>query len=297
MTGRRFAAVRRQAAHLAQAALLMAVIGLFRCLPLDWASAFGGMIGRAVGPRLALSRRALRNLSHAMPENSPARNREIVDGMWANLGRTVGELPHLSQLCAQDSDRIEIVNGEGLADMLEPGGPVMLFGSHLANWEVGSMMIHRLVGPSLLSVYRAANNPYADRLLRRWLGARPAVAKGSRGAQSLVRHLRGGGRVGMLVDQKLNDGIAVPFFGHDAMTAPAIARLALRFDCPMVPVRLERLEGARFRFTVLPAMRAASSGDVPLDVVRAMTRINAMIEGWIGARPEQWLWIHRRWQI
>ncbi|MFI4988671.1 MAG: lysophospholipid acyltransferase family protein, partial [Alphaproteobacteria bacterium] len=88
-----------------------------------------------------------------------------------------------------------------------------------------------------------------------------------------------------------------PFFGHDAMTAPAIARLALRFNCPIVPVLVERLRGARFRFTVMPPLHAVDTGDVAADVLATMTRINGMIESWIRARPEQWLWIHRRWAM
>jgi KDO2-lipid IV(A) lauroyltransferase len=101
----------------------------------------------------------------------------------------------------------------------------------------------------------------------------------------------------MMVDQKLNDGIVVPFFGRNAMTAPAIARLALRFDCPIVPVRLERRIGARFRLTVLPPMRVTDSGDTAADVLTEMTLINAIVETWVRANPEQWLWIHKRWLI
>jgi KDO2-lipid IV(A) lauroyltransferase len=287
----------RQAVYIAQAAGLLVVMGIFRYLPLDWASSLGGFLARAIGPRLGLSRRALRNLSHAMPDNSPARNREIMLAMWWNLGRSIAEFPHLSRLCAAGSDRVEIVNGEELAALLGRDKPVAIFGSHLGNWEVGSTMTHRLVGPTLLSVYRATNNPYVNTLMRRWLGPRDAVAKGAKGAKELVRHLRDGLPIAFMVDQKLNDGIAVPFFGQEAMTAPAIARLALRFDCPIVPIRLERLEGARFRFTVKPAMYVGNSGDIAADVMAAMVEINAIIEEWVRARPEQWLWLHRRWKI
>ena len=93
----------------------------------------------------------------------------------------------------------------------------------------------------------------------------------------------------------MNDGIAVPFFGRDAMTAPALARLGLRFRCPIVPIRTERLDGARFRFTVLPPLEMADTGDQAADVLTTMTRVNATIESWVRARPEQWLWLHRRW--
>lgn len=288
---------RYQAAHLAEAAALLAFMIMFACMPIDWASGFGGWLGRAIGPRLGISRRALRNLCRALPDNDEVENQRILRGMWSNLGRTVAEFPHLSRICAARSNRVEIINVEGLSELIADGNPMILFGCHLANWEVGSTVIHRLMGPSLLSVYRAANNPYVNWLLRRRLGSRRAVAKGAEGGRDLVRHLRQGGHVGMLVDQKLNDGIAVPFFGHDAMTAPAIARLALRFACPIVPVLLERLEGARFRFTVLPALHAADTDDVVADVLGTMTHINGVIESWIRARPEQWLWIHRRWAV
>ena len=251
---------------------------MFACMPVDCASGLGACLGRVIGPRLGLSRRALANLNRAMPENHDLRNREILRAMWGNLGRTVAEFPHLARICDEGAHRVEIINAESLGALVAVGDPVLLFGCHLANWEVGSTVIHRLMGPSLLSVYRAANNPYVNWLLRRVLGSRRAVAKGPDGGRDLVRHLRQGGHVGMLVDQKLNDGIAVPFFGSDAMTAPAIARLALRFHSPIVPVLIERLAGARFRFTVFPALRAGDTGDAAADVLGVMTRINGVIE-------------------
>jgi KDO2-lipid IV(A) lauroyltransferase len=215
--------------------------------------------------------------------------------MWDNLGRAVGEHPHLTHICDSASGRVDIINGDAIVDLLTSGRPALLFGGHFANWEVGPSTIHRLMGDALLSVYRAPNNRWVDRMLRRRLPKRRAVAKGAAGGRELVRHLRRGGSAAMLVDQKQNDGIAVAFFGAAVMTAPAIARLGLRFDCPILPIRVERLSGARFRFTVLPALETADTGDAAADVLATMTRINAMIEDWVRARPEQWVWLHRRW--
>lgn len=93
----------------------------------------------------------------------------------------------------------------------------------------------------------------------------------------------------------MNDGIAVPFFGRPAMTAPALAQFALRFDCPVVPARVERLGGARFRLTIQPPLEIQKSGDRQADVLAAMTEVNRIIEGWVRDRPDQWLWLHRRW--
>jgi KDO2-lipid IV(A) lauroyltransferase len=99
----------------------------------------------------------------------------------------------------------------------------------------------------------------------------------------------------MLVDQKLNDGIAVPFFGRDAMTAPALARLALRFGSPVLPVRVERLPRARFRVVVEPPIRYQRSGDAARDTLALMTQVNQVLERWIRAKPDHWFWLHRRW--
>ncbi len=287
--------VGRHIADGGEAAALIAVMAFFACLPIDWASAVGGFIGRTIGPRLSATRIALRNLRRAMPGNSDAENHRILKGMWDNLGRAVAEHPHLRRICAEGAGRVEIVNGEAIAALQAKGDPSLFFGGHFANWEVGPTTIHRMMGSALLSIYRAANNPWVDRLQRRGLRARQAVAKGAPGGRELIRHLRRGGHVAMLVDQKLNDGIAVPFFGREAMTAPAIARLALQFACPIVPVRVERLVGARFRFTVEPPLAIVDTGDAAADVPAAMTRVNAVIEAWVRARPEQWLWLHRRW--
>jgi KDO2-lipid IV(A) lauroyltransferase len=87
----------------------------------------------------------------------------------------------------------------------------------------------------------------------------------------------------------------VPFFGRDAMTAPALAMLALRFDCAVLPVRVERLRGAHFRLTVYPSLPLPQSGDRAADTLALMTQVNRTLETWIHERPEQWFWLHRRW--
>lgn len=285
----------RHLGHWAEAVVLELAMAIFAMLPVDHASAWGGRIARLIGPHLGISRRALANIARAMPENDAAENRRILLGMWDNLGRSVAEHPHLAQICDGVSGRVEIVNDHVVLDPLTSGRPALLFGGHFANWEVGPSTIHRMMGDALLSVYRAANNPWVDRMLRRRLPARRAVAKGAAGSRELVRHVRRGGFAAMLVDQKQNDGIAVTFFGAPAMTAPAIARLGRRFDCPIVPIRVERLEGAHFRFTVQKALETVATDNAAADVLATMTRVNATIEDWVRSRPEQWLWLHRRW--
>ncbi|MBI1985745.1 MAG: lauroyl acyltransferase, partial [Rhodospirillales bacterium] len=115
------------------------------------------------------------------------------------------------------------------------------------------------------------------------------------GARLLLKSLKEGKHLGMLVDQKMNDGIPVKFFGRDVMTAPALAELALRFDCPVVPARVVRLKGARFKLVIEPPLKLVRTGDHEADVVANMAQVNALIEKWVRDTPEQWLWLHNRW--
>ena len=107
--------------------------------------------------------------------------------------------------------------------------------------------------------------------------------------------LRKGGHCAMLIDQKMNDGIPVPFFGRPAMTAPAIAQFARRLDCVLVPVQAERVKGAHFRITVHPPLELPRSDDRTADEQAMMVSINQFVEQWVRAHTEQWLWLHRRW--
>jgi KDO2-lipid IV(A) lauroyltransferase len=99
----------------------------------------------------------------------------------------------------------------------------------------------------------------------------------------------------VLIDQKQNRGVPIDFFGHPAMTATAPAKLALRFKAVVVTCRIERLKGARWRFTVSDPLELPDSGDAEADALELTRRVTAEVEAWIRAKPEDWLWLHRRW--
>ncbi len=287
----------RHLAHPLQGALVGLFAAAFRARTLDQASDLGARIARALGPRLPSHRTARRNLTRVFPEKPPAEIDAILIGMWENLGRVIAEYPHLDALGGLGPEaRTEIVGLEHLEALRDDGLGGILVGGHLGNWEVTPAIL-RTLGVELSVVYRAPNNPIVARMLCDFRGATSPlqIPKGSDGARQLIRHLTRGGHVGMLVDQKMNDGIAVPFFGRNAMTAPAAMQLGLRFGIPIVPTRTERLSGARFRLTLLPPMKTPETGDRNADTRALVERMNRYLETWIRERPEQWLWTHRRW--
>src|SRR5271170_3834880 len=269
-----------------------AFFGAFGLLPLDWASALGGALARRIGPFLGVSKRARLNLRRAYPELPDAEIERIVVGMWDNLGRVAAEFPHLRKIRVfEPGGRVEIHGFENIDRAVAAGRRMIVFSGHIANWEIGSLAGVQY-GISVAQIYRAANNPLIDRLIARLRGDREEfIPKGAVAARRVIAALNRGVRLGLLADQKMNDGIPVSFFGRPAMTTSALAFLALRFECDVFPLRVERLAGARFRVTVSPALPLPRSGDRQADAASLMTAVNATLEAWIRDRPELWLWV------
>jgi KDO2-lipid IV(A) lauroyltransferase len=235
-----------------------------------------------------------------MPELDAAARWRVIRGVWENLGRTVAELPHVPGLQAtQAGPGWETEGTDFLWDIAAQAGPVLFVSGHFGNWEV-LPVVARTFGIKLSSFYRAAANPAVDKLIielrQRAVGeAVPQFAKGAIGARQALAFLRDGGRLGMLVDQKMNDGIPAPFFGRTAMTAPAASAFALRFRCPVVFAYVERIGPMRFRVLCDKPLDLPDTGDRQADIATLTAEINLRLERWIRAHPESWLWLHRRW--
>ncbi len=290
-------AFRRFVAHPIEAAIAFALYVLFKLLPLDTASAVGGWLGRVVGPRLSLTERARRNLRRAFPEKTEPEIAAIVRAMWDNLGRVAAEFPHLGEINVYDpAGPVTVVGAEWVDALRDDGKPGFFFSAHFGNWEILSLGATQR-GLPVDRVYRAANNRLVEWLYRLGRAAVEGaqIPKGPGGVRLLLRSLKAGNHLGMMIDQKMNDGIPSPFFGRDAMTSTALVDLALRFDCPVVPSRVERLGGARFRLVVDPPLELVKTGDRHADIAANTARMNAIVESWVRAHPGQWLWLHNRW--
>ena len=283
--------------NIAEGAGLVLGYGFFRVLPVDWASALGGFLFRTIGPRLGITKRAHENLHQALPALSADERDAIIRGMWDNLGRVIAEYPHLDKFrLFEKSKRIDGIDGGNILATRDPYKKYIFFSAHYGNWEI-AIRTAAQAGFDVTGVYRAPNNPIVDRFMLWARGAEGGelVPKGDIAARKAFGALREGRALCMLVDQKMNDGIPVPFFGRDAMTAPALAVLALRYDCAVVPIRMRRLKGARFWMESEPPLALPKTGNNDADRLALMTTVNAVVERWVREHPEQWLWLHRRW--
>lgn len=279
-----------------EAAAVFVFMTLMRMLPVEAASGLVGGLMRRVGPMLGGSKKALRNIERAFPDMPEGERRRVLADAWENFGRTMAEYVHLKRIADRFEEHVEMVGGEHLTAMATDGRPGIAVTGHFGNWELAALACARH-GLALTFVYRAPNNPWVDRWLadaRSFLGGR-MVPKGKEAAKGLVATMRAGGHAGLLVDQKLNEGIPVPFIGRDAMTGTVMADMALRYDAPVVPIRVTRLKGARFRVEAFPPLALSRGGDLKADVPAAMRVVNDLLSDWVRQTPGQWLWQHRRW--
>jgi len=272
-----------------------AVSAILRIVPIDAASGFGGWLFKALGPLTSTHRVVLRNLRIAFPEWDEAERRRIAKAQWENVGRALFEIFLIDRIIA-DPSRVEFVNLERLEAIKATGKPAIFVSGHFANWEIMAAA-GLAAGMRGIVAYRAANNPYIDRRIiesRRRYGAELFAPKGLDGGREVMAALSRGLSVGILNDQKYNEGVMAPFFGHLARTQHAAVRFAMRFGVPLQPGCVQRTRGARFRVIVHEPIELQRTGSKEADIAAGVERINAFIEARVRERPWEWWWLHRR---
>ena len=262
----------------------------------DRASNFGGWLVRKIGPRLSQHKTMRRNLKMAFPDWTDEQVEETALAAWESVGRTAGEMPHLPKIDPYTSGRVEIAGLDVLDRIRDSDKGAVFVSGHFANWEIMPAAITKRI-PEAVMTYRALNNPHIDwriSKLRHDYGTAVNAPKGI-GTRELMRALARGNPVALMNDQKFNEGIAVPFFGRDAMTAPGPTRLALKYQVPIVPVSTVRTGPARFRIEFHEPFVPEDTGDQNADILASVTRITRFLEDQVRAHPGQWFWQHRRW--
>lgn len=284
--------------HLLEAAFVgTAFIFFYYILPFKTSIAFGGWIGRKFGPFIPLSKRARSSLKKCFPSLTSAEIEEIVIEMWNNYARLAAEYANADAFWDGKTLRnIEIKGLEHLKSFQNDGKPGIIFTAHTGNWQMITLAAQS-VGFDLTQMYRPANNPWVDALMLKCqkLAVKNVITKSKGGPRDLLSLIKNGDHALLLIDQKMGEGISVPFLGRQAMTAKGVARMYLNQNCPLLPARSERLHGSQFRVTFYPPFEFTPQGDQKTDMYNLLFKINTMIGEWVKERPGQWLWIHRRW--
>jgi Kdo2-lipid IVA lauroyltransferase/acyltransferase len=274
------------------------IFWIIRLMPPRLAGAIGAGLGRIF---IVLDRRhrdvAMRNLTRIYPDRPRRWRRRMARESFAELGRTVFELPHVFlRSRAYLRSRVDLEGEDALRAAMAEGHGAILVACHHSNWEFGALMVSILGLPTNI-IYRRLNNPAIDLFLkscRERFGAQ--MHDRNQSLRWLPKSLKAGAVAAIMIDQNLSTGTPVPFLGHMAATTLFPAIYAYKYRTPVYGVALHRIgRSFRFRLEFWPITLPEPTGVKDADAFHAMKAMADSFSSTIHARPELWLWSHRRW--
>jgi KDO2-lipid IV(A) lauroyltransferase len=292
--------VKRERRFALEARAAAAVQALVRPLPRPWVLALGRALGRLLAdldPRHV--RIAAENLRQAFPQWDEARRLRTARAVYAHFGQTLVDILWMADQPKERLLSLIVEEGRENVDRVRAAGKGMVYvTAHFGNWEFYGVA-WGWMGEPVGVVVRPLDNPALDARLTafRTRSGNTVISK-RRALQDILRLLRQGAGVAILVDQNVQeqDGIFVEFFGRPAATTTVAAALAVKTGCALVPVHCEARPDGRYTFVYGRPLEWTSSGNREADIARLTQELTTEIETWVRARPEQWLWMHRRWK-
>ena len=283
---------RKKAEYYAQYLLARGILGLLRLLPFRLRIKAGGALLGGLIARLGKFRKRIGdNLRYIYPDMDEARIAQLIHAVSHNFGRTFTEyLFNADYGRQQDLFHVTGAGFDALRAAQEQGKGAILITGHYGQWEAGRHYC-KAQGIEVGAIYRPNNNPYFERLHERALkqAGGPLFPVGRKGTMEMVRHLKNGGVVIILVDQNTEAGEVFDFLGKPALTSKVAAKVALKQGVPLIPFY---------------GTRRAGSLDIDVDFELPLTgtdadsltqAINDSLAARVQAHPEQWYWLHRRW--
>ncbi len=271
----------------------LAFMAVLKLLPYRWRVPLAGwLVARIVSPLAGYNARIRANLAKVRPDLPEAEVRRLLRAVPDNVGRTLAEMYSGPEFI----DRIRSIplTGPG-APALEAAHrenrPVILATGHFGNYDVArAALIAR--GYRVGALYKPMSNPLFNEHYLKTISTigTPLFPRGSRGLAEMVKFLKSGGMLGLVMDQHMNHGAPLTFFGETAFTATSAADLALRYSAQVIPVYgIRRENGLDFDIIV--------EEPIPPSDPQTMTQaINDSLEALVRDHMDQWFWIHRRWR-
>ena len=276
------------------------VLWCLSILPLKSSMKLGKRIGGVISSRLGkLNRTAYRNLAIAMPDNDAETNRQIVSGTFESLGRHLGFISHFRHFEREDvRELVDVVGKEHFDRARATGKGLIFFTGHFGSWEVFNLLPPAF-DEHINILVRRIDNPLVEAYVDRMRTKFGSVTLGKREApRKIYQLLEQGEIVGILADlnAQLHDGVFVDFFGVPACTTKSIAKFALRSDANIIPV-FAVWEEDRQKYVVYlePPIEFETTGDKESDILAISQAFTSVVEKYVKRYPEQWLWIHKRW--
>ena len=281
----------------------IAVISLFviyKIIGLKNASNLGEIIGKLFGPKFRSKSITEKNINIGLGDLSEYKKNEIILGMWSNIGRTFAEYVFLDSFRFNKNNLNHIkINGIEYLDRIKKNNePVIFYSAHLANFELMAMELDKF-GIKCAAIYRPLNNFFLNPVMEYWRMkyiCPNQIPKGLRGMREIINKVKNNYSIALMVDQRVGEGPRINFFNKPAHTTTIPAQLALKYNCSLVPIFLERIKETRFEMTIYEPYKVNKTGNDNEDTKDITLKINQIIEQMIIKNPTQWIWSHNRWK-
>ena len=269
---------------------LLTLIKTVGLLPISVRSGLGGAVGNLVG-RLPLreARIAALQLQAFLPEASPSK---VVPKIFGNVGRSMMESLNLQPLLKPPFTHIECPQWDTILQWTKDERPIIALTAHTGNWDLlAAYTIAR--GIPLATVGKEARNPdvqVALRAMREAYGIDTIWRSDRSGIKRIVACFKERRVMAALIDQDTRvDSVFVPFFGTPAKTPSALVDLGKRFNARFVSAFIIRAKGTRFEIHTEELDSSKSTEEILAEYHHNLERL-------IRERPDQWVWIHKRWR-
>ena len=273
---------------------------IFKIIGLKNASNLGGMIGKFFGPLFRSKNITKKNIKIGLGEISKENEKEIINGMWSNIGRTFAEYVFLKDFKFNkiNYNHVEISGTKYLDEIKKNNQSVIFYSGHFANFELMAMELDKF-GIKCAAIYRPLNNfflnPVMEYLRMKYICPNQ-IPKGRMGMREIIGKMKNGYSIALMVDQRVSEGPREAFFNKPAHTTTIPAQLALKYDSKLVPISLERKEGIKFIMTIHEPYKVKKTGYEDQDTKNITLKINQILEKMIIKNPKQWIWSHNRWK-
>ena len=273
---------------------------IFKIIGLKNASNLGGMIGKFFGPLFRSKSIIKKNIKIGLGEISKENEKEIINGMWSNIGRTFAEYVFLKDFKFNkiNFNHVEINGTKYLDEIKKNNQSVIFYSGHFANFELMAMELDKF-GIKCAAIYRPLNNfflnPVMEYLRMKYICPNQ-IPKGRMGMREIIGKIKNGNSIALMVDQRVSEGPREVFFNKPAHTTTIPAQLSLKYDSKLVPISLERKEGTKFIMTIHEPYKVKKTGYEDQDTKNITLKINQILEKMIIKNPKQWIWSHNRWK-
>ena len=268
---------------------------IFKLLGPKLSSSISGKIFETIGPLFRSKKIIYSNIRKAIPNINFENEKKLINSMWNNYGRVFAEYMFIENFRKGNlATNINIEGQEILNDIRKNNKQVIFISGHLSNFELMAMCLEKN-DINLAAIYRPLNNiflnPLMERIRKKYI-CKNQIRKGIGGMKKLIKLKKKNFSTALMIDQRVSEGILSNFFNQKALTTTVPAQLVKKFDIPVVPIFIKRINQINFKIIIKNPIYFPKERTIQ----NITEELNIELEKMIILNPEQWIWSHNRWK-